>query len=225
MLEKKIRFYTCIIIFATALTISLPAASALAQMAPQNPLHKLPSDLRAKISPDLNESLSNVNYTEPIRVLIRLKKKKLQELDPPSFTHRRKQILRKLKKQAQRNQTDIIQLLKRKRSARIKRLLPRRLRKYNVVPKVLNHIRNYWVSNTVAATVSPEELEEIAAHPDVMEISENTVVSIPPVEAMGEDDGPFLDLWNFAAIGLDQISGLGLDGEGVRIGFIDTGIY
>ena len=33
-----------------------------------------------------------------------------------------------------------------------------------------------------------------------------------------------LDTWNFSAIGLDQIAGLGLDGSGVRIGVIDTGL-
>ena len=225
MPEKKISFYTCVIILAAALIVNLPAANAWAQKAPQNRLHKLPPDIRAKISPGLNELFSNVNKTEPVRVLIRLKKKESQELDLPRSKHRRRQILRKLKKQAQDSQTDFTQLLKRKRSERSERLLPRELRKHNRVPKEFNHLKNYWVSNIVAVTVSsPEELEEIAAHPDVLKILENAVVSIPPVEAMGEDDGPFMNLWNFTAIGLDRIAGLGLDGEGVRIGFIDTGI-
>lgn len=227
MPEKKLSFYTCAIIFATAIIISLPAANGLARMTPENPLHKLSSDVRAKISPELSRLFINADKTKPIRVLIRLKKNKSLEpleSDSPSFKHRRRQILGKLKRQAQNSQTGIVGLIKRKRQDRIERLLKKGPRKYGEVPRVFDPIKNYWVSNTVVVTVSPEDLEEIAAHPDVLEVSENTVLSIPPLEALGGDDGTPLDLWNFAAIGLDQISGLGLDGDGVRLGFIDTGI-
>ena len=224
MPEKKIRLYTCIFIFATAFIINQPATSVWAQKAPQNNSHKLLSDVRIKISPELNELFSRVDKTRPVRVLIRLKKKDLKESDPPRSKHRRRQILRKLKRQGQDSQTEIIRLLKRKRLDRIEKLHRKGLRRYGEAPIDSDIIKNYWVSNTVAATLSPEEIEEIAENPDILRISENTVVSIPPVEAMGEDDGPSLNLWNFAAIGLDQISGLGLDGEGVHIGFIDTGI-
>ena len=94
----------------------------------------------------------------------------------------------------------------------------------HTVPASGPNIKSYWIAGSMAATLSRAELLEIASHPDVLEISENTVVSIPTFGSNQINAAEiYQSLWNFPAIGLDQISGLGLDGEGVRIGFIDTG--
>nr|WP_320014142.1 S8 family serine peptidase [uncultured Desulfobacter sp.] len=88
----------------------------------------------------------------------------------------------------------------------------------------LDNVKKYWVSKTLALNLYPEEIEALAERSDILGISKNTVFSVPPVGIMGENEGSSFNLWNFSAIGLDQISGLDLKGQGVRVGVIDTGI-
>ncbi|NWH04283.1 S8 family serine peptidase [Desulfobacter latus] len=75
-------------------------------------------------------------------------------------------------------------------------------------------------------TVTEEELKEIANHPDVEEIVDNIVLSIPPINPNGSegDSTGCLDLWNHALIGMDKIKEMGLDGTDIRVGHLDTGI-
>jgi hypothetical protein len=85
--------------------------------------------------------------------------------------------------------------------------------------------KDYWISDSIAVTLSPKDLAEIASHPDVIEISENRVVGIPSLERAQIDSSQiYQSLWNFNAIGLDQIADHDLSGNGVRIGVIDTGL-
>ena len=87
-------------------------------------------------------------------------------------------------------------------------------------------IRRFWLSNCIAMTVTEEELKEIANHPDVEEIVDNIVLSIPPIDPNGseEDSAGSLDLWNHSMVGMDNIKEMGLDGSNVKVGHLDTGI-
>lgn len=90
----------------------------------------------------------------------------------------------------------------------------------------LKHFHKFWLSNCIAMTVTEEELKEIANHPDVEEIVDNVVLSIPPIDSNGADEISLgvLDLWNHSMIGMDKIKDMGLDGSNVRVGHLDTGI-
>lgn len=213
-----------IILFVMLLLISVPGNAEVGRPSDASSMINATQQIRNKVSPELAQTLNNVNKSEPIRVLIQLKEKKSEKLGLFNSKNRRRQVLKKLRKQAQKNQKEITGLLERTRSARTKKFFRGKLRKNKQMSTKFDNVRNYWVSKTMALNLYPEEIEEIAAHPDILEISKNTVVSVPPVEIMGENEVSSFNLWNFSAIGLDRISGFDLDGQGVRVGVIDTGI-
>lgn len=177
-----------------------------------------------KISPGLAQTIKGIDEGETIRVLIRLKGKKMEELGLPDSRHRRIQVLRKLKKQVQTSQDEIIGLLESKRSARVKKFFRRKWGRNKQISTKLNNVKKYWASKTLALDLYPEEIEALAERSDIIGISKNTVVSVPPVDIMSENEGSSINLWNFSDINLEQISKLDLDGRGVRVGVIDTGI-
>jgi subtilisin family serine protease len=213
-----------IILLPMLLLISVPGNTEAREPSNASSIVESAKKNRDKLSPELAQTLNDVNSNRPIRVLIRLKGKKIEQSVLSNSKHRRRQVLRKLRKQAQTGQNEIIGMLKRKRAVLAKKIFSRHSRKSNRVSTRFDNIKQYWVSKTLALDLYPEEIEALAERSDVLGISKNTVVSVPPVDIMGEDEGGSLNLWNFAAIGLDQILDLDLDGKGVRVGLIDTGI-
>jgi len=213
-----------IILLPMLLLISVPGNTEASESSNASSIVEPAKKIRDKLSPELAQTLNDVNLSQPIRVLIRLKGKKIERSVLSNSKHRRRQVLRKLRKQSQTGQNEIIGMLKRERSILAKKNFSRHSRRSNRVSTKLDNVKQYWVSKTLALDLYPEEIEALAERSDVLGISKNTVVSVPPVDIMGEDEGGSLNLWNFAAIGLDRISGLDIDGQGVRVGVIDTGI-
>ncbi|KPK67856.1 hypothetical protein AMJ82_09675 [candidate division TA06 bacterium SM23_40] len=90
-------------------------------------------------------------------------------------------------------------------------------------------IRQFWIDNIVLVRAKPEVISALAARPDVMEVFENFTVTLPPRPEGG--DRPQLgqsqnQLWDsITKIGVKQVwSTYGLDGTGVVIGGLDTGV-
>ena len=105
--------------------------------------------------------------------------------------------------------------------------LVRFLKSENVMPKV-RRIRQFWLDNIMLVRAAPEVIEQIAARPDVERVFENFTLTLPPME---ESDRPLLQqsqnqLWDsIDKIGAKQVwSSYGIDGTGVVIGGIDTGV-
>ncbi len=89
-------------------------------------------------------------------------------------------------------------------------------------------IRPFWIVNGIAATADAETLLDLAARPDVRLIREDRwrQWAEPPTitESASPSINPALE-WNLAQIGADLAwSALGLDGSGVTVGIIDTGV-
>ena len=163
-----------------------------------------------------------------VRAIVQLKENR----PLPEFSHNivgekrnRAEIFEGLRRRTKRGQAELVDFVKK---GRLLSSPSRRLRKegkaaIELCPDV--NPRNLWIANCVALTLRPEEIQEVKQHPDVMEVFENVILSVPPVESEATDSPPDGgDLWNHSAIGVDAARALGLDGTGIRIGCLDTGI-
>ncbi len=210
--------------FFTALC--LPSAHAENSMVSDAPVNFVPG--KNKISPNLERLLKRGRPSHTVRVIIRLKGTQTEDhypgrqdfFPPPSMA----QKIKEFKNRSRHKKRDLIRLLKHMKMTR--REMPPMGRSQDS-PRgshIGDGIRSYWISNCIVATVTPDELERLAENPDVNEILENVILSVPPVDAEESFSEAELDLWNHNAIGLHEIAELGLRGTGVRVGHLDTGI-
>jgi subtilisin family serine protease len=162
---------------------------------------------------------------ESIRVIIRLKQKPPEAQFTQGSNRKGSRALKRRRFLDQVRQVGTLGFLDEKRNRLVTAQPKGKHRGWRRQAVKIAEPKPLWLANCVAATVRPEDLPEIAARPEVLDILENKVVSIPPMEVNDVPDPEGgLDMWNFSAIGLDRIAGLGLDGNGVRIGIIDTGM-
>ncbi|MEV6262439.1 S8 family serine peptidase [Streptomyces sp. NPDC051784] len=84
---------------------------------------------------------------------------------------------------------------------------------------------SYWISNTVRVTGDKALAEKIAARPEVASISADDPVKLPvPLDGATEPKVDGVE-WNVDRIGAPKVwNELGVRGEGVVIGSIDTGV-
>ena len=164
------------------------------------------------------------------RVIVRLKKNspdkgqsnhkydKLLKLRNPT-------IIQRLKQRTEERRATILQALGKNRHSLTKRSWIPFLRRQAKNPAPPLNSRSLWLANSIAVTVTKEDLEELKKNPNVEEIVKNSILSVSPI-AMGSGENPLKgeDLWNHTLIGLEAARELGLDGTGIRIGQLDTGI-
>lgn len=86
--------------------------------------------------------------------------------------------------------------------------------------------KSFWLTNDIAVSLTPEEIAELANDSSIEKIIKvrPVVLTIPEAAAMQGENPLASSLWNFHAIGMQDIPAQGLDGNGVRIGHLDTGI-
>lgn len=145
-----------------------------------------------------------------------MKKLHEQKTNKGVRTGRKIKDIAALKKEARSNQKKLIQYLENKENRN-----PRGSHRMRETRKAT---RSFWLSNCIAITATVEEIKEIANHPDVAEIVENVILSIPPIAANDIDESSGMDFWNHALIGMDEVKQLGFDGSHIRVGHLDTGI-
>ncbi len=81
-------------------------------------------------------------------------------------------------------------------------------------------VLEYWIFNGFAANVDADTLDDLAAHPDVAHISLDRTLEVPEVES-----SPRLPTWSLEAVNAPDTWGdLGIRGEGITIGVLDTGV-
>jgi bacillopeptidase F len=81
-------------------------------------------------------------------------------------------------------------------------------------------VRRFWLVNAIGASIDRVELEELAADPAVARIDRDV-----PVEVTGEASAGSSQSWGIGAIHAPSAwSRFGVNGSGVRIGSIDTGV-
>jgi subtilisin family serine protease len=167
------------------------------------------------------------------RVIVRLKKNspdkrqskhkyhKYNEL--PKF--RNHAVMQRLKRRTENRRANILQALKKNRRSFTKRSWIPFLRRNKKIQTPPLNSRSLWLADSIAVTVTKKELEELKNNPNVEEVVENSILSVSPI-TLGSDEFPDAggELWNHSLIGLEAARELGLDGTGIRIGQLDTGI-
>ena len=93
----------------------------------------------------------------------------------------------------------------------------------------VEHFKSFYIVNSIAVTGNLDAALTIASYPEVEEIVPDRVIAPPPVEEttvslMSEEALPKTP-WNLTSISQDKVRDeLKLDGTGVVVGIIDTGV-
>jgi hypothetical protein len=175
-----------------------------------------------KISTSLSNEIANAADDSPVRVIVRLKSD--AEDMHSERGERRGAAFRRLREAARSRLNGSVEELQEKYGASsdggvVARLLhPWRKR------AVRQKARSFWVANCVALSVKPSELKGLAARSDVESVEPNALLSIPPVVAADDVSEETSDFWNLLMLGKDEAGALGMDGYGIRIGHLDTGL-
>ncbi len=157
----------------------------------------------AAITPSLSQKLKKLDTSEKITVIVRLK-------DKPNI------------KAARGKKAEVIKILKQK-NIKNQQILSLFLSDKTSLGRV-KKIRNFWLFNGMAITATKEVIEKIASRPEVEEIHENFILSLPPVESEKEISSQSVE-WGIAKIKADQVwTNFGLKGNGIRVGHLDTGV-
>lgn len=182
-----------------------------------------------KISPQLKKRMIDNIIPGSLRVLILVKQDYSDEGEEKSEEYifapplKTKKIDR-FKYRSRGRKEKVIAVIENMKSQQRDRIRKDKAPESRDAPSDEDPIRSYWITNCIAATVTPDEIERIAENPDVTEIVENVILQIPPIDAGESTWEEELDLWNHRVIGLDEIEDTGLSGAGIRVGHLDTGI-
>ncbi len=95
----------------------------------------------------------------------------------------------------------------------------------------VKNIKNFWIANAISCEATPEAIEQIAARADVKEVIPNEIIQLEPTKDAPQPKDEVLSKEELTyTYGLKRIkipelrSVYGLDGQGVVVGEIDTGI-
>lgn len=83
--------------------------------------------------------------------------------------------------------------------------------------------RALWVVDAIAFSAPADTVREIARRRDIARVEEDTVHRIEPLTSGRARRGPGVP-WNLSIIGADSLWAAGINGAGVRVGIIDTGV-
>lgn len=82
-------------------------------------------------------------------------------------------------------------------------------------------VESYWIFNGFAATIPADQIDELAAHPDVQSITLDEELTLPEVE----ESEPRLPTWGLEHVHAPEVWGdYGFTGEGVVVGIMDGGV-
>jgi hypothetical protein len=120
-------------------------------------------------------------------------------------------IMQRLKQRTEERQATILQALEKNRRSFIKRSWIPFLRRQAKNPAPPLNSRSLWLANSIAVTVTKEDLEKLKKDPDVEEIVKNSILRVSPI-ALGTDENPLEgeELWNHTLIGIEAARELGL---------------
>ncbi|PUB08206.1 S8 family serine peptidase [Paenisporosarcina sp. OV554] len=105
----------------------------------------------------------------------------------------------------------------------------RNLKKYIKKEKINGNVKDYnsfYIVNGMAVTATEEVMRNIAAMPEVESIIPNKITKLYEPQKTTESVVPAATNveWNLEKIGVPDVWGLGIDGTGVVVGSIDSGV-
>ncbi|HML76568.1 MAG TPA: S8 family serine peptidase [Anaerohalosphaeraceae bacterium] len=152
-----------------------------------------------RISESLHERLRQLAAGEEMAILVSLK----NTFDAPAYRVKsaihKKQLLMDLKNRAERDQKNLRHYLKQQKST---------------------DVRSLWINNTIALRADPELISQLSGFPEVESIRADDIIHLGDLPS-GQPGSP---QWHLDAIGVPVLWALGLDGSGVVVACMDTGV-
>jgi subtilisin family serine protease len=160
-------------------------------------------DVKAKIAPALNAQLSAARPGEYVTAVVKM----AAAANLKSLRGDKRAVLTELRAVAGQSQDG----------------LARHLESAAVKPKV-KLTRQFWIDNIMLVQATPDVIRGIASRPDVLKVFDNYTMTLPPQErSVNQTPTPLWD--SIRKIGAKQVwSTYGLNGAGVRVGGLDTGV-
>jgi subtilisin family serine protease len=84
-------------------------------------------------------------------------------------------------------------------------------------------VKPLWLVNAIGVRGTPELIAELAKRPDVEEIVENQIFSLPR-RFKGEAQGETEMTWGLRRLGVEDLWAMGFKGGGIKVGHLDTGV-
>ncbi|MFP4470587.1 MAG: S8 family serine peptidase [Bacteroidales bacterium] len=170
------------------------------------------------ITPQLNEKIQSVNPGEFIRINITLRDKfdsqrLITEVRSMSKEERRAHVISVLKDFSSLSQEGVVaELNNLERSARV------------------SAVKTFWIANVINCMATPEAIADLAKRSDIASIDHDEYrIVLDPRE---NENAFFVEgvpgsreiTWNVLKINADEVWALGLNGEGIIVSVIDTGV-
>lgn len=156
------------------------------------------------IHPSLEKILAQISPADTVRVHVYLKSDQMIANFNSSLNQRQK--IEYFKNAARASQEPLINYL-------------------NGQTDIFN-LRCFWVANCLTLTTTKMIIDKIAQRSEVERIEENYLIYLEPFRI--EEDvittPPGLPIWNIRRIGAPEAWAAGYNGQGIVIGFIDTGV-
>lgn len=150
--------------------------------------------------PELRAQLAELRPDDEISVIVTL----TDQLDLKQFKEKEKKVRREKINRSLREKADTTQ---------------RSLKKF-LQHKNVRKIRPYWIFNGMAVTLRADQVEELAARPEVQSVRLDGVLTLP-LPSLSLAGSPE---WNLNAIHAPALWELGYTGTGVVIAGMDTGV-
>ena len=167
----------------------------------------------AKISPALSQALEVLPDGERLPVIVTFRTQAdLRHLDGPDRAGRLERVVTTLQETAKTTQGPIRALLQEQRLAR-----------------QTSAVTFFWIFNGLSMTASAQAIAALAARPEVGSIALEEVVAAPPelarspAESSAESSASASE-WNLTLIDAPALWQLGIQGEGVVVANMDTGV-
>jgi bacillopeptidase F len=154
------------------------------------------------ISPELQAHLAGLSPRDTVPVIIRFASSVVLEPPPANraeLRRHRQELLVKLRQQAETAQVPLLSYLSQAR---------------------IQSSRSLWISNSLAVQVPAWRVAEIAAQPGVDWVGLDSVVSLGSSEPA--EISPVG--WNLAVLHVPELREMGIDGQGVVVACLDTGV-
>ncbi|MEW8505141.1 MAG: Calx-beta domain-containing protein [Candidatus Thiodiazotropha sp.] len=173
----------------------------------------------AALTANVDKLVEQVNLTSRIPVIIKFKKKfNINELrDNINKKHQYEPALGKSQSQGKKLFRRRLLSGLREQIVEPKAALTKRLHQHGVKTQ----LKSLWSINAVALELPAELVDDIAALPEVDRITIDMRLTMSESRV---DEGIIDPLWNLRNIKTDQLWSQGIDGEGVTIAILDSGI-
>jgi len=166
-----------------------------------------------KITPDLQEELSQSKTNEMFRIIIIMNEqidahKSSQQMLYLGKAQQRKFMMNELQQLSLRSQKEVLKDLQQGQKAAI-----------------VDEIKTFWIINAVSCSANKDMVNTIAERPDVKYVLKDSEISTPDEVVMTDTQRESSEnQWNVLKVHAPEVWNLGYTGQGIIVAVIDTGV-